>query len=390
MSEYPNRGTEAQEGLLESIEQAIHERAQTGRASVVRHGLVAQVANATPPMNEALRRTLWARIVAEGTEKGRPERTSHNRAQPVKAGRFALVTLTAILLVALALTLTRTQIIEWNSVLFGRSGAGERPSAEDFDALAEAINGSPAPRTVVTYSKRASPIAGRVRYETEPLSLGEDATPAAIQGAIDTILPPHGYVDLVMPAVQESDTARHVRAAMERALYHLYQPSGQVATEVYGALERNTYLVGPEDVVLGPIGARFEGGIELVAGSVLDEPQAGMHLRVAFNWRVQEPVSESPVVFVHLMRGDYEVVAQRDAVPGNGLFPVEEWRPGELVRDQFALLLPPDLAAGEYEMRVGMYDATTQMRYSLTEPGEGTYVVVQKWVLAGPVQGDQS
>jgi hypothetical protein len=115
-----------------------------------------------------------------------------------------------------------------------------------------------------------------------------------------------------------------------------------------------------------------------------------MPLRVALDWRVQEPLSESLVVFVHLMRGEFELVAQRDAVPGNGLFPMDEWTPGELVRDQFALLLPSDLPAGEYEIRVGIYDVETQMRYSLAEPEESTYVVVENWVLADPVQGDQS
>ena len=98
---------------------------------------------------------------------------------------------------------------------------------------------------------------------------------------------------------------------------------------------------------------------------------------MAFDWRIQEPVSDSLVMFVHL-GDDVELVAQRDAVPGNGLFPVEDWRPGELVRDQFALLLPPTLPAGEYEIRVGIYDSTTSMRHSLIEPEGGTYVVVRQ------------
>jgi hypothetical protein len=86
-------------------------------------------------------------------------------------------------------------------------------------------------------------------------------------------------------------------------------------------------------------------------------------------------------MFVHVQRGDFELIAQRDAVPGNGLFPVEKWAPGELVRDQFALLLPHELPDGEYEIRVGIYDAETQMRYGLVGPGAGTYVVVQEWTV---------
>ena len=99
---------------------------------------------------------------------------------------------------------------------------------------------------------------------------------------------------------------------------------------------------------------------------------------MAFDWRVEGPGNDSLVTFVHLMWDDVELVAQRDADPGNGLFPIEAWKPGELVRDQFALLLPATLPPGEYEVRVGVDDATTSMRRSLLEPWSGTVVVVQQ------------
>jgi hypothetical protein len=71
-------------------------------------------------------------------------------------------------------------------------------------------------------------------------------------------------------------------------------------TDVPKPLRRlRTFLVGPTDVALEPIGAVFEGGIELVAGGVLDDLQPGVPLRMAFDWRIQEPVSDSLVMFVH-------------------------------------------------------------------------------------------
>jgi hypothetical protein len=377
MNVYPNRDMQTQDSMLDSIEQAIDEKAQTGRANEAHYGLLAQVANATPPINEAFRRTLRARILAERTTTGRRGTTDQTRAQPVTLWRFALVTLTAILIVTLVFTYTHTQMVERNDVPTGRPGDGGRLTTEDFNALAEALNSAPAPRTVLVYPDHAPPIAERVRHKTVPLVLGEDTTPAAIRGALGMILPPSGFVDLVMVGTETSDTTSQVRAAMEQALYRLYRPSGQADTEAYGALERSTFLVGPTDVALEPIGAVFEGGIELVAGGVLDDPQPGIPLRMAFDWRVQEPVSDPLVMFVHLRDGA-ELIAQRDAVPGNGLFPVEDWRPGELVRDQFALLLPPTLPAGEHEIQVGIYDSTTSRRHSLIEPQGGTYVVVQQ------------
>jgi hypothetical protein len=384
MNSHPNRERQTQASLLESIEQAIHEKTQTGRANEARHGFAARVANATPPVNEAFRRSLRARILAPGAEKRTWGRTGQDRTRPVHRWRLVLATLAAVLVVAVWLRYPRTVVVELNDVPIGRPGSGGRLTSEDFDALAEALNRLPAPRTVLVYPDCASPIAERVRHETVPLVLGKRTTPAAIDRAVEKIVPSSGFVDLVMAGAEEDDTTRQVRAAIEGTLYRLYRPSGQADTEVYGALERNTFLVGPADVAPEPVGALFEGGIELVAAGVLDEPQPGGSLRMAFDWRIQQPVSDSLVTFVHLIREDVELVAQRDAVPGNGLFPVQDWQPGELVRDQFALLLPPSLPAGEYEVRVGIYDSITGMRRSLAEAEGETYVVVQRLIVRQP------
>jgi hypothetical protein len=387
MNSYPNRERQTQASLLESIEQAIHEKAQTGRANEARHGFAARVANATPPVNEAFRRSLRARILAPGAEKRTWGRTGQDRTRPVHRWRLVLATLAVVLVLVVWFWSPRTVVVELNDVPVGRPGSGGRLTSEDFDALAEALNRLPAPRTVLVYPDRASPIAERVRHETVPLVLGKGTKLAAIDHELSTILSPGEYVDLVMAGAEDDDTTRQVRAAIEQTLYRLYRPSGQADIETFGALERSTFLAGPADVALEPIGALFEGGIELVAGGVLDEPQPGGSLRMAFDWRIQEPVSDSLVMYVHLIREDVELVAQRDAVPGNGLFPVQDWQPGELVRDQFALLLPPSLPAGEYEVRVGIYDATTGMRRSLAEAEGESYVVVRQLIVRQSPEG---
>jgi hypothetical protein len=378
MNVYRKGDPQMQHSLLHSIELAVDEKVRTGRASEGRHGLVAQLANATPPVNEAFRRTLRARILAEETKKERQSAISQDRSRAFNRRRIALVALTAMLVVMLVFTYTYTRQVEWTDILAGHPDSGGQLAAEDLDELAEAINSAPTPRTVVVYPDRASSIEECVRHKTVPLVLGRDTTPAAIRGALGMVLPSSGFVDLVIADAKDNETTSQVRAAAEQALYRLYRPTGQADTDTFGALERSTFLAGPTDVALEPIGAVFEGGIELVAGGVLDDVQPGIPLRMAFDWRVEDPVSDSLAIFVHLMRDDVEVVAQRDAGPGDGLFPIEAWKPGELVRDHFALLLPSTLPAGEYEIQVGVYDATTSMRHSLVEPWSGTVVVVQQ------------
>jgi hypothetical protein len=253
---------------------------------------------------------------------------------------------------------------------------------EDVDALVDRLNEDqdPTTRTVVVFpGDHAAALEGRVQHRVLPLSLDGALTSAAIQSALGAVLPSSGLVDVIMVNQKATDTARQVQIALERRLYRLYRLDG-AAIETFGALERSQFVVGPEDGALEPIGAVFESGLELVAGRTLDEPQPGAPLRLAFEWRVEEPVSDSLVMFAHFVHGD-RLVAQRDAVPGNGLFPVESWVPGELVRDQFALLLPSELPAGEYEIRVGIYSATGGQRYSLVEPDGGVWVVVQRFTI---------
>jgi hypothetical protein len=91
-------------------------------------------------------------------------------------------------------------------------------------------------------------------------------------------------------------------------------------------------------------------------------------------------------MFAHLIQNKDRLVAQRDAVPGNGLFPVESWETGAVMRDQFALQLPAELPAGEYEIQVGIYSATSGQRYRLVEPGNDPHVIVFRFTIANEHQ----
>jgi hypothetical protein len=247
-------------------------------------------------------------------------------------------------------------------------------TAGDVDALVNLLNNedTPAQIVVVFPADHAATLAERTRHPVVPLVLGDDLSPMALQAALGAVLPPGGLIDVILVNQEMTGLARQVRITLEQRLYRLDE------AETFGALERNRFVVGPEDAPLEPIGARFEGGIELVAGGVLGDLLPGEPLPLAFDWRATQPVDDSLAMFAHLVHSQGGLVAQRDAVPGNGLFPVESWEPDELVRDQFALPLPPELQAGEYELQIGIYNYTTGQRYSVVEPEAGPYVVVQQ------------
>jgi hypothetical protein len=127
-----------------------------------------------------------------------------------------------------------------------------------------------------------------------------------------------------------------------------------------------------------PIGVTFNNGIELVAAGVLDDPQPGEPLRVALEWRAEDPVDDPVTVFAHLMC-EGRLLAQRDAIPGNGEFPAPNWQPGEVISDQFALQLPAELPVGECQIQVGIYNPDSGRRYSPVGLEGAPHVVIERF-----------
>ncbi len=71
------------------------------------------------------------------------------------------------------------------------------------------------------------------------------------------------------------------------------------------------------------------------------------------------------MAFVHLYDATGKLVAQRDAQPLDGYAPTSAWRVGEPVVDRQGVLLPRNVAPGEYTLYVGLYDAATGQRLAI-------------------------
>jgi hypothetical protein len=112
------------------------------------------------------------------------------------------------------------------------------------------------------------------------------------------------------------------------------------------------------------LGARWSGDAVRPAGS----------LAVELTWSADAPVGDLRG-FVQLLAADGRLVAQQDGVPGGGYAPSPEWQPGTAVADRRGLILPADLAPGEYTLIAGLYDAATGQRQPVAGPD-------------GAVQGD--
>jgi hypothetical protein len=115
------------------------------------------------------------------------------------------------------------------------------------------------------------------------------------------------------------------------------------------------------------------GGKVLLVG--YNPPSSPLHpgdiLTMVLVWRGQVLMDKSYTVFVHLLDYKGEIRAQRDIVPGNGDQPTTGWLPGEVVVDEEVLVLPKDLAPGEYTLEVGMYWKETGERLPVLDAAGG-------------------
>ena len=142
----------------------------------------------------------------------------------------------------------------------------------------------------------------------------------------------------------------------------------------------------PADLEYLPIGVRFEDTAELL-GVVLhsDAQQAANRLAVQLLWRPLQATERYGKVFVHLIDGSGQLVAQHDGAPVNNAYPTAVWQPGTIVRDEHILQLDGDLAAGPYRLEIGIYDPDSLQRWT-AESADGSAIEQGRAALALPTE----
>jgi hypothetical protein len=115
----------------------------------------------------------------------------------------------------------------------------------------------------------------------------------------------------------------------------------------------------------------------LSSGSRVSRGQA---LQLNLYWQALEQAPADYAIFLHLLDAQGQTVAQRDTLIRYGDYPTTHWQPGEIVLDLADLPLPVDLAPGEYNLELGVYDIATMARLPVPETSQNavtlTHVVV--------------
>lgn len=174
---------------------------------------------------------------------------------------------------------------------------------------------------------------------------------AALERSAGAILPrlPYG-VELAGPPLATED----IRAA-RRVFVTAYRADGAMTLEEAGAL-----LLPPEQ---GAPVARFGDGLALLSVQCRRE---GSRVTLTATWRLESAVQGTPTVFAHLLGADGRLAAQADGDPLRGLYPLAQWRVGDVLRDVRAFDAAP---AGPLTVAFGVWDPAAGVRWPAVDAG---------------------
>jgi hypothetical protein len=153
-------------------------------------------------------------------------------------------------------------------------------------------------------------------------------------------------------------------------------PSGEAILELPDGTEIARLTIESLPMQLDPppieteIGAVFPSVGELV-GFTLETPSP-LSLetppQIMLVWRdAPEPIDVSYTVFVQLIDGQGQAIAQSDSLPSGGTRPTTGWRTGEYFTDTHTLTYNSLAAPGITTLIAGLYDASTNQRVRLAD-----------------------
>lgn len=104
----------------------------------------------------------------------------------------------------------------------------------------------------------------------------------------------------------------------------------------------------------------FDDRIELAGWKLTpDEPQPGSELTISLFWRVKKRVAGRWKVFVHIDAPGQRIHADHD--PVEGMFPTDNWKPGDLIRDDHRVVVKRTQGRGRHTFYVGLFRGSKRM-----------------------------
>jgi hypothetical protein len=93
----------------------------------------------------------------------------------------------------------------------------------------------------------------------------------------------------------------------------------------------------------------------------------GEAMQLTLYWQALQEMSVSYTVFTHLLDAEERLWGQIDSIPQKGEAPTTSWIQGEVITDEYEIVVDPQAPPGEYLIEIGMYIASTGQRLPVVD-----------------------
>lgn len=125
-----------------------------------------------------------------------------------------------------------------------------------------------------------------------------------------------------------------------------------------------------------PLFATFGSEINLLGYDLTASDDPAL-FNLSLVWQAHNTPTADYTVFVHVLNPDGTCCLwQQDAMPRQNQYPTTRWLPGEVVVDDYGVVLPEETPPGDYPIEIGLYMAENGRRLQVVTPGQETGDVV--------------
>ena len=111
-----------------------------------------------------------------------------------------------------------------------------------------------------------------------------------------------------------------------------------------------------------PMEANFEDKLLFLGYDLQSKPAAGgqfVHLNLY--WKAQHRLGEDYGISLRLIDGENRLWGQADRAPLNGHYPASQWPPGQIIKDDYELLIDVGTPPGWYRLEMVVHDGSRQL-----------------------------
>ncbi len=85
-------------------------------------------------------------------------------------------------------------------------------------------------------------------------------------------------------------------------------------------------------------------------------------MQLTLYFQALQELQVSYTVFTHLLDAENQIRGQMYSIPGRGETPTTSWIDGEVIIDEYEIVVDPEVPPDDYVLEIGIYDAATGER----------------------------